>query len=571
MVSALEILLGDKETLGRYLMHVAEFMAVANDVYAQQDTLFQDMIYEAKDTPFGIEQGYGSHLQLSDLKDPEKFKIFNTDKKDPKKFGFSGGSNLEDIMQKVLIGDEEATKYFTNYEVLALATSSGTSGKHKLTIVTEKRNEILEKEGPVWFFLNVINATKASRGKTLFYCAPPYKERGIVDVINISGYQAINIAKFMVDAQSIPPKVWTIMDKEKREWEIAYNTIIHKNTKLVGCSSASVPYDKWMYIKKHRTSLIRRLRDKGHEERADELGELDVNFYVDDVFPELTQLVTIKSDVNKDDIKKYSSLFRDFSKIKISESGVNLTECRATYGVPGEGNQGVPAANGYVYLFNEIVGGKVKEKRLPINELELGKKYSMMSFSYDMPFLWNTDDLFEVTGWYGDLPVLSHIGKHGYVNFLQEHVHIEDIKKSLTGFNLKNFFLKPYLNEEGKKGYNLMIELDKNMDEKALSRALWRVESYLQKNALTYYEVMHQHGSDSGTMATSRVQILEEDTILNHTQEMSSKNEQYKHKHVHDDFEFGNDFKILTTVEISPDIISRINESARKSHKNLIQ
>jgi hypothetical protein len=521
---------------------------LGNNVRTVQEDLFNEIISISKNSNFA--RDYSLPSSFEDLKNIEIFKP----------------EELSDIVQDI-INEDKSKNYFSN-EIIALASSSGTLGIPKLIPVTNQRIEDISKEAFLWALFNYEDMPKILKGKTLFYPAIPYKDKSKkIPIVNISGFQFINSPVYTHNNFLVPPNVWLIDDIEKRDFEIAYNTLINKNTVNPSFPSAYVAINRWKYIQENIDNLLNEMIRRGDIDRALEIKFFTNSMFIDDILPNIFRITTYLSDTNIPDINSYFKFFKNSENIKLVEAGVNLSECRATIGFPGKQNSGLPSFHTFVYMFQEFKDGNLIGERKFLHELEEGKKYNLFSFGKDMPFLWDTNDIFEVTGYYNpflmksQIPILNHFTKNNFINFVQEHMHLNDfsnaVVKSFKKLNVdvSSFFLTPY-NKSDKKGYNIIVP-DLFQDNNSL---LKKIYSQLL-DVLTYYETIAQHNS----MAPPQLQVISKDQIENYHLKQVEINAQYKPKIVQDE-KFAKNFPQDKIISLESDNLRIILDQATSKY-----
>lgn len=474
---------------------------------------------------------------------------------------------LHQIIQAIK-KQELPLNYFSTkkeHELIALATSSGSQGKAKEIPISNYRIQKMNAEMALWLITNLKDSIRMLTGKSLVYTAIPTKDdEGPIRITNISGLQAINAP--LQKRLSLPREVWEIKNKEERQLETAYHSLLNKNTTHIGFPTAIVAINAWEETKQLSPEVIKLMKKRGHTKRAKEIEKHKDTLLIDEVLKPF-RISTYKSDTNIPDLNTYlERYFKEPHKQKIVEPGVNLSECRITVGIPGKGNPGIPAYNAYCYLFEEIQNPKNKKL---LHELEPEQKYKVLVLTNFG--LWNTEDIFQVTNKYthpllrGEIPILNFKNKDKYVNFADEHLHYDDLNEAIqkakqkTGIKKLNYFLTPNKNETQKR-YKFIIE-EQNLQREKYAELLREIEKNLLRS-LTYTEIRSR-----GVLGPPILDIIQEGGITTHIKKQSQINPQYKHKPVQNNPSF-QEFNTKRTYYLDREEAKKILQEKLKEYKN---
>jgi hypothetical protein len=130
-----------------------------------------------------------------------------------------------------------------------------------------------------------------------------------------------------------------------------------------------------------------------------------------------------------------------FPQVKIQGKGLLLTEAPIT--IPWT------EAKGHIPLITETIIEFLDEEKIRgIDELEIGKKYIILSGQNNGYLRYNTEDIVKVTGFYYKVPVLEFVGRTGQQIDLAGEKLSESLLRSLTESHEGCFFVIPDLSED---------------------------------------------------------------------------------------------------------------------------
>lgn len=155
--------------------------------------------------------------------------------------------------------------------------------------------------------------------------------------------------------------------------------------------------------------------------------------------------------------EKPSQKIKDlFPNVTIQGKGLLLTEAPIT--IPwSEANGNIPLITETIIEFLE--GDQIRG----IDQIEVGKKYTVLSGQRNGFLRYNTEDVVKVTGFYYKVPILEFVGRLGQQIDLAGEKFSEDLIRIITKEHDRFFFIIPDVSQEFPR-YVILTELNDKTD-----------------------------------------------------------------------------------------------------------
>lgn len=450
--------------------------AARNVEKAQEKTLRNILTY-AKDTVYGKEHDFEGILRA---KTPQElFKAYS---------------------EKVPKNDYEAFRPYINRHMHGesdilfpgkpkmYATTSGTTSEPKWIPITHKYfNEVYGVMNKTWLD-SLIRCNKHAFaggvvsivGKAIEGYAPDGTVYG-----SVSGVSFTNCPDFVKVAYSSPAEVFEIKDYRARYYTIMRFGIEYNSTVLITANPSTIIemqknvnefYDDYVKdiengtlkedldIPEHVREALKSRMHPNHA-RAQELRDLKAKYgevLPKHYWPDMAVVNTWHCGNTKIYMDKIYSAFP--STTKFPEFGYFASECRAGL-VLNEGEDTTLFAHMHYFEFiREEDLDNPNPEFLPLNKLEQGKRYCMFVTTCSGLYRYDMNDLIEVTGFDGTIPMIRFIQKvNGIVTLTGEKLHerqfIQAVHEAETETGRKaKFFIGFAFPEES--GYHFYYEFE---------------------------------------------------------------------------------------------------------------
>ena len=192
---------------------------------------------------------------------------------------------------------------------------------------------------------------------------------------------------------------------------------------------------------------------------------------------------------------KIDNLSRFYGDVPVRDLGYMASEGRVTVPTEDWTPAGLPSLNtGYYEFIPEEEEGALSPSVLSIDELERGRRYSILLTTAGGLYRYRIDDIVEVTGFPGGVPLLSFIRKAGEMaSIMGEKMHVNHLMEAMNHvarrFNLRVERFRAAPNGDACR-YEIYLELEREVPDAllrgevlpALDAALARVNmEYEQK------------------------------------------------------------------------------------------
>lgn len=389
--------------------------------------------------------------------------ILNTNKncKYGKKYSFSSINNIKDFQQNVPITDYESYKEYINEimqghenvltceKILLLEPTSGSTSATKYIPYTKSLQKAFNEGLKPWLSDIFINYPEVMNKQMYWSITPTQKQLEVKSKVKIgfdndldyldSEFAAI-IAKNIIIPTNLP------QDTDDFQKYMADFLSAHRNLGLISIWN---PYLLILFLQK--------LGDKPEKIWK----ELDFISCWDEANAELYA----------EKLKKY------FPNTKIQGKGLLATEAIMT--IPIENIGKLLCIKSHFFEFQDISTNEIKL----INDLELGKDYSIIITTQGGLYRYKIGDIVNVYGEYNDFPLLSFKGRENNTSdYFGEKLSEGFVQNILDKFNIKktsNFYMFCPRKTENEFCYVLYVEIS-NKDK--LRRLETEIEDELSKN-----------------------------------------------------------------------------------------
>lgn len=366
------------------------------------------------------------------------------------------------------------------------ATTSGTTSEPKWIPITEKYfSDVYGKMNKLWLD-NFIQANKYAFaggvvsivGKAIEGAAPDGTVYG-----SVSGVSFTNCPPFVQVVYTSPADVFEISDYRARYYTIMRFGIEYNSTLLITANPSTIVemqnnvnefYDD--YIKDIENGTLKEDLDipahvrealkprlKPNPERAAELRKIKAEHDVilpKHYWPDLAVVTTWHCGNTKVYLDKIKDSFPEHtSQI---EFGYFASECRAGLVMNGKDDTTLFA---HMHHFEFIKAEDIDNENpefLSLDQLELGKRYCMYVTTCSGLYRYNMNDLVEVTGFNGQIPMIQFIQKvNGIVTMTGEKLHerqfIQAVREAEASTGLNTRFFIGFADPE-RSGYDFYYE-----------------------------------------------------------------------------------------------------------------
>lgn len=417
----------------------------ARDVEKTQAKTLRSILEYAKDTEYGKEHDFAGILKS---KTPaELFKAYG------EKVPVNDYEDLRPLINRHMHG--EAGILFPGKPKM-YATTSGTTSEPKWVPITEKYfSDVYGRMNKMWLS-SLIRANRHSFaggvvsivGKAIEGYAPDGTVYG-----SVSGVSFTNCPDFVKVAYSSPAEVFEIKDYKARYYTIMRFGIEMNSTVLITANPSTIVemqnnvnefFDDYVKdiengtlkedldIPKHVREALRS-RMKKNPQRAQELRDLKARYgrvLPKHYWPDMAVVNTWHCGNTKIYLDKILGSFPE--KTKQIEFGYFASECRAGL-VLNEGEDTTLFAHMHYFEFiRESDLDNPNPEFLPLSKLEKGKRYCMYATTFSGLYRYNLNDLVEVTGFDGTIPMIQFIQKvNGIVTLTGEKLHERQFIKAV--------------------------------------------------------------------------------------------------------------------------------------------
>lgn len=329
-------------------------------------------------------------------------------------------------------GNSELTKE----KVLFFETTSGSTGKKKEIPYTKSLLKSFENMFLLWAHDLVFHSgLKFKSGKFFMSVSPQIGESSTDDRKYLSPFLSVLLSPFLVSN----PNEHKGKDPEEFFTKVSHDFLHHRNLEVISIWSPTYLLSLLGFMEKHRSEL-------GMEGSS-----------LEEIWPEL-KLISCWTHAQAARSAEYLST--EFPNVRIQPKGLLSTEAPVT--IPwSEANGCIPLVTD-TYL--EFLEG---DKLLGVHELELNKRYIVITSQNNGFLRYNTMDEVLVTGFYHRVPVLEFTGRKGLTTDLAGEKLSEGLIRELFQEMKSHFLVVP--DDSGKlPGYNIYAEDSEFQWEKKL-------------------------------------------------------------------------------------------------------
>jgi GH3 auxin-responsive promoter len=498
-----------------------------------------------------------------------------------KEHGFRGIRTIEEFQRRVPVQTYETLLPYlqkvqqgnldallpSNERVHMFGLTSGSTGSPKRIPITEGYVSRFRKTYRLWSSLTLRDHPDATKAK-LFALYSDWRERttpGGIPCGAVTGLLAHLQSPWIKRFMLLPGDCISLSIPEVREAAVLHHALSHR----VSFLTAANPSSLLRIAKRLESEADRALRDlhdggfrflselpleyrthrdfKPNPERAREIrNRIDKEGTVSPktVWPELALLSCWTGGTLTpylEELKKY------FPDIPIRDPGLIASEGRFTVPIADNTASGVPDLNGIFFEFHpaddgtEVPVGEAVSLQLP-QDLEVGKRYSLLFTTTWGLYRYHIDDIVEVTEKIGDVPLIRFIRKgSGYSSVTGEKLAEDQVVRALERLP------RSFLEEHGDSilaprwgdppGYLLLLEDTGNSVETELVRTARDLDRSLQT-----LNVEYESKRKSLRLAPVRIALVEPGTFgclrQREVTRAGGRSEQYKLRRIRGDLDF---------------------------------
>ncbi len=420
------------------------WLASRNVEKAQEKTL-RGILEYAKDTVYGKEHGFAEILKAKNAQD--LFKAY------AEKVKMSDYEDFRPYINRHMHGESDIL--FPGKPKM-YATTSGTTSEPKWIPITHKYfNEVYGVMNKTWLD-SLIRCDKHAFaggvvsivGKAIEGYAPDGTVYG-----SVSGVSFTNCPDFVKVVYSSPAEVFEIKDYRARYYTIMRFGIEYNSTVLITANPSTIVemqnnvnefYED--YVKDIENGTLKedldipqhvrealRSRMKPNHARAQELRELKAKYGTvlpKHYWPDMAVVNTWHCGNTKIYMDKIRDAFPETTKMP--EFGYFASECRAGLVLNGKEDTTLFAHMHYFEFIREEDIDNPNPEFLPLNKLELGKRYCMYVTTCSGLYRYNMNDLVLVSGFNGTIPTIQFVQKvNGIVTLTGEKLHERQFIKAV--------------------------------------------------------------------------------------------------------------------------------------------
>ncbi len=476
----------------------------AKDVSKAQDKTLRGILKYAKDTEYGKEHKFSEILKA---KSPDElFKAFSENVK------VNDYEDLRPFINRHMHGEENIL--FPGKPQM-YATTSGTTSEPKWIPITHKYfSDVYGRMNKMWLS-SLISANRHSFaggvvsivGKAIEGYAPDGTVYG-----SVSGVSFTNCPEFVKVAYSSPAEVFEIKDYRARYYTIMRFGIEYNSTVLITANPSTIVemqnnvnefYEDYINdiengtlkedldIPQHVREALKS-RMKPNHARAQELRDLKAKYgevLPKHYWPDMAVVNTWHCGNTKIYLDKIKNSFP--ASTKQIEFGYFASECRAGL-VLNEGEDTTLFAHMHYFEFiKEEDLDNPNPTFLPLSKLEKGKRYCMYVTTCSGLYRYNMNDLVQVTGFDGTIPMIQFIQKvNGIITLTGEKLHerqfIKAVHDAETELNMKTKFFIGFADADI-SGYKFFYEFaDQSTSQEQAETFTKTVDANLKKINIEY-------------------------------------------------------------------------------------
>lgn len=380
----------------------------------------------------------------------------------------------EDLAPAVdrIVRGERNVLFPPSEEILMFAMTSGSTGTPKYVPVTGSYYRELAKGNFVWGVQLLYDHPGAISHKIL-HVVSPRRERETelgVPCGAATGLVAESQKKIAHLKYALHPDVYRIADYEAKYYCIMLLAMHHKISLLVAANPSTLValgrclernagrmvrdlFDGTLSVAERLDPEMRRAiatRARAHRAAASRLDKLLAKrgrLFPRDVWPELALIGCWTGGT----LTPYLDLVKEYWGDKpLRDPGLIASEGRMTIPIEDGGRGGVLDVESHFYEFIPYDGGGGKGDTLLAHELQEGGKYYIILTTSSGFYRYDISDVVEVTGYFGDAPILKFLHKGSRISSLtgekiSEHQVVEAFRacERALGFTSPQFAVCP--------------------------------------------------------------------------------------------------------------------------------
>ncbi len=455
--------------------HIWEFREARRDVFKAQERLLLNIVKQNKNTVYGKKYKFNKIKSIGDFQ--KRVPIIS----------------YEDILPFIERMKEGEQNILTKDKVVFFATTSGTTKKAKLIPITRQRIVSFKKELSLWSFKFLRTFPRVLKGKLLYFAGPYDEGKTSAGIMygSISGYLAYKSSWFVKRKLVVPPKIYNIMDFDRKIHEVSKLAIKSNVTQL----GFAFPVEVLMfldYIKKNKDSLIEDIKKEGHWFKARLLAKK--KFTPKSLWPDLTVVNCIKSQQNMPYVR---AIERRLPGVLINDPGIYSSEGRISLCLLPGAEAGILPATINFFEFKEQGSNNL----LLASDLVIGRRYEVILTTAEGLYRYEMGDVVEVVGFKDKIPLIKFFERSNFLNIAGELAHekvlIECVEEVLAkfDFNLRAFTFMPYKSSEGvKPKYNILVEPVGLISKPVAKKLVSEFDKSLQLNINDYMQMRNEFG-----------------------------------------------------------------------------
>lgn len=358
-----------------------------------------------------------------------------------------------DYIEKIKNGEKNI---LTCEDILLLELTSGSVSASKLIPYTKSLKDEFQKGLKPWIYSLYSGYRGLKWGKSYWSITPAttqneYTKGGLPIGFEEDSEYFGKLEKKLLDVIfAVPKDIAKVKDMEVFYYETALSLLKCKNLSFISVWNPTFLFLLLDYMKKHGQSLSRDIT------RKDRKRGLDVSeFLAKEEYTRLWRHLKVISCWCDANAKEYADRLKAlFPGVCIQPKGLLATEGFISFPFPGEDGARI-SINSHFFEFLSIEDNRV----YLVHELEQGKQYSVIITTSGGLYRYKLNDIIEVTGFCGKLPLIRFKGKQDKVSDLfGEKLNEVFVKNTIESLKLKPEF---YMVAPESDRYVLYIKSDK--------------------------------------------------------------------------------------------------------------
>ena len=465
-----------------------------------QQKLLVQLLSKNSDTEYGRIHGF---VDISNLRDFQE------------RVPIAGYEDLQPYVQKAMAGE---AKQLTRRQPVFYAVTSGTTGASKFIPVTPESRTQKSKLMRVWLSALFRDHPYIFAGKILQVASPEVEGRTASGVPfgAESGHAYRNMPSTMKKMYAVPYETYEIKDYEAKYYSLLRIAAGDSISAIASVNPSSVLLLA-KRLAEHTENILRDIRDgtlrdnlnidpairrklekelRPDPNRARKLEraarETGGKLLPKGAWPDLEIIACWKGGT----VGQYLEQFDDFFPIGVAtrDLGYLSSENRGSVPLTDEGDAGALAIATNVYEFypEDAAGPPAGTDLLTAAELEVGGRYFIYVTTLGGLYRYDMNDIVEVTGYYGDTPLIRFLQKgKGVVSFTGEKLYETQVlgasAKAFAGFGQRPELIAAVGEMHGDRPrYLFLVEFDSPPGESEGAELVGRLERALRESNIEY-------------------------------------------------------------------------------------